>query len=179
MNQSQESRNYFAKECLQTALIDLLKDKEFHQISIIELSRRAGVSRMAFYRNYNSMIDIVSDCFEKTHFGIPAGKINGKNQYLPDIIRCTFLFFRANKILMTRLVESGNTDIIMRSMEKQFSTTFYSLLSFYGFESKYEISALVGIFYKILIDWVQSGMQEPVETMVIIVYRIMTKFDVV
>lgn len=178
MEKSKGYQNNFAKECLQVALIDLLESKPFQEITITDLSRRAGVSRMAFYRNYNSMIEIVSDYFEKTHLGVQTGNRSQKSQYLPNIIRCTFLFFRSNKVLMTRLIESGRSDIIMQSMEKQFSTTFYALLSSYGFESPYEISALVGIFYKILIDWVRSGMQEAVETMVIIVYKIMTKFDV-
>ena len=44
--------NYAIKEALQDALILLMKEKQYRSISITELCRKAGVSRMAFYNNY-------------------------------------------------------------------------------------------------------------------------------
>jgi len=66
---------------LQEALILLLEKKSFDDITITELCNKAGVSRMAFYSNYNSkaelyeqivrtlnkdMIDVVGSPFTKT-----------------------------------------------------------------------------------------------------------------
>ena len=42
------------RECIESALILLLENKSFADISISELVKRAGVSRTAFYRNYES-----------------------------------------------------------------------------------------------------------------------------
>ena len=44
--------NYAIKEALQDALILLMKEKQYRSISITELCKKAGVSRMAFYNNY-------------------------------------------------------------------------------------------------------------------------------
>ena len=63
------------------------------------------------------------------------------------------------------------------ALEKQISSNLYLMVSAYGFENSYEISALVGLFMKILTDWLQKGMQESIEEMTIIVYRIITKFN--
>ena len=41
--------NYAIKEALQDALILLMKEKQYRSISITELCKKAGVSRMAFY----------------------------------------------------------------------------------------------------------------------------------
>ena len=40
------------------ALIQLLQTKSLSNITISELTERAGVSRMTYYRNYNSMDEI-------------------------------------------------------------------------------------------------------------------------
>ena len=54
--------NALVKECLKTALLSLMKDRSYKDLSVAELCRKAGVSRMAFYRNYR----IVNDLFLET-----------------------------------------------------------------------------------------------------------------
>jgi AcrR family transcriptional regulator len=49
---------------LTTALFQLLATKELHQITVTELVKRAGVSRMAFYRNYQTLDDLLLAYFE-------------------------------------------------------------------------------------------------------------------
>lgn len=55
---NQESKR-LTKECLETALLLLLEQKQLAQITISELVTRAGVSRNAFYRHYKSKEDIL------------------------------------------------------------------------------------------------------------------------
>lgn len=49
------STNLFAKECIVSALIQLIYAKPLSSITISELCQKAGVSRMTFYRNYKSI----------------------------------------------------------------------------------------------------------------------------
>lgn len=59
MNQwKNKSANRFAKDCMVEALIQLLEKKSIDEISITELTERAGVSRMTYYRNYISIEDV-------------------------------------------------------------------------------------------------------------------------
>lgn len=46
--------NAITKECIESALILLMKKKPFSEISIQEIIKRAGVSRSSYYRNYDS-----------------------------------------------------------------------------------------------------------------------------
>ncbi|MCQ2287308.1 MAG: TetR/AcrR family transcriptional regulator [Bacteroidales bacterium] len=50
--------NEFTKECLKTAIKEMAKTQEYKDISVTKLCERAGVSRMAFYRNYNIVSDV-------------------------------------------------------------------------------------------------------------------------
>ena len=47
--------------CLKTALLALMRERSCKDLSVSELCRKAGVSRMAFYRNYR----VVNDLFRE------------------------------------------------------------------------------------------------------------------
>lgn len=53
------SRKEFTKNCLATALIELFEDYEFSDISIQDIVDKAGFSRMAYYRNFKSIDEIL------------------------------------------------------------------------------------------------------------------------
>lgn len=54
-----------SKECLYTALLQLMETTPYDQISITDITARAGVSRMAYYRNYESKDDILLQRMEE------------------------------------------------------------------------------------------------------------------
>ena len=57
---STKNSNFFSRDCMVQALIQLLKTKSLSNITITELTERAGVSRMTYYRNYHSLDEIFS-----------------------------------------------------------------------------------------------------------------------
>ena len=56
---SNERAKLFTRECLLGALLRLGKKKPFDKITISELVKCEGVSRTSFYRNYNTIEDII------------------------------------------------------------------------------------------------------------------------
>ncbi len=52
--------NKITRECIETALILLMSEKDYSNITISEIVQRAGVSRTAYYRNYSSKEDILN-----------------------------------------------------------------------------------------------------------------------
>ena len=42
--------NALVRECLKSSLLTLMREKSYKDLSVTELCRKAGVSRMAFYR---------------------------------------------------------------------------------------------------------------------------------
>ena len=51
----------YAKTELTKALLSLLKKKKLHEITISELCNKAGLSRLSYYRNYDSMEEIIRE----------------------------------------------------------------------------------------------------------------------
>ncbi|APX71441.1 TetR/AcrR family transcriptional regulator [Companilactobacillus allii] len=53
-----------SKEYLVTALLQLLKHNDLNQITVSQVVKKAGVSRMAFYRNFDTLDDLLISYFE-------------------------------------------------------------------------------------------------------------------
>ena len=51
--------NILTKECIVTALLRLMEVKSYPSITITDITNLAGVSRMAYYRNYKTKDDIL------------------------------------------------------------------------------------------------------------------------
>ena len=51
---SNEEANHLTRECLCTAMMRLMSSTPFDRITISDIVELAGVSRMAFYRNYGT-----------------------------------------------------------------------------------------------------------------------------
>lgn len=56
---SNEELKRLTRESIQDALIILMGKKEYSEISVTEIVKKAGVSRTAYYRNYNSKDDVL------------------------------------------------------------------------------------------------------------------------
>lgn len=61
MNEREKHR---VKQAIAMAFIAILNEKKIEDISIREITERAGVSRMAYYRNFNSKMDVLEYYFE-------------------------------------------------------------------------------------------------------------------
>ena len=66
LRKSNQESNFLTREAIETALLQLLEKKDLAKISISELVKRAGVSRAAFYRNYDSKEEILESVFKRS-----------------------------------------------------------------------------------------------------------------
>ncbi|WP_249029146.1 TetR/AcrR family transcriptional regulator [Tannockella kyphosi] len=60
MKQSDRSKQWIAD-----ALLLLIKDNPYHRISITDITTKAGVSRLTFYRNFENKEDILQFHFDR------------------------------------------------------------------------------------------------------------------
>ncbi len=55
-----------AVDCIYTALLKLMETKEYKDINITDITKKAGVSRMAYYRNYQDKDEILTKRLDET-----------------------------------------------------------------------------------------------------------------
>lgn len=165
---SNQESNRLTRESLRTALIYLMGEKDFNKITITELVRKAGISRTAFYRNYNTKDDILVEMMEQFIQGLTRSfyqreyRNNVKKWYLD-----TFSAVKENAAYIQMLMQA---DI---SQSKVFGpgSLLEKIIPSRSVERHYRILALEGAFLTILINWFRDGMKESCEYMAEFCYR--------
>ena len=163
MSTNHEQKSFF-RECLYTALMELMNKKPIEKIGIGELCSKAGVSRMTYYRNYRSKEDILaqhlSECYERF-----VGALRSvDNLNLEKICFCYFSFVKEEKDFFIRLVNSRLGLIFVEELAKYMGTVMEVFLP--EIKLPYYIkSYIAGGFSKMSIDWIVNGMDVPVEQM--------------
>lgn len=163
-----EVQKRITKDTILTTLLDILEDTEFSDITITDIAGSAGVSRMAFYRNYQSKEDIIiqylDDVFEE--FTEEVKKLEELNKY--NISLLCFSYFRRRKTFMERLVDSGLTYIIFERFDLFVSNFFQYLPDNEKIRPKvkdYIIQFTSGGIFKIVIHWIKNNMDKSNEEM--------------
>lgn len=158
---SNEESNKLTKECLQTALIQLMNEKPFDKISITELVKRSGVSRSAFYRNYDSKEDILLE-INQTISQLLMDAFS-QPRYLEDpftLYKDLFTVIKENEQNF-RLFLQANLQNISPLLKLLYQETDTSLSQ----KQFYQNIAYKGAFTQILYEWFQRGMVDDIEDM--------------
>ena len=139
-----------------------MDSKDFHQITISELVRRAGVSRQSFYRNYTSKEDIIieiEDALLKTfQDSLSDPKYRGDfHLWLLDL----FEFLRKNQHVITVLQKAGLLDILFSKAP----FLVEDLVQYHSRPFHYHIIGSLGAIKSIALEWFLTGMQESTEEM--------------
>lgn len=163
MNKSRTSQaNIIARECIVSALLKLIYEKPLTTITISELTKRAGVSRMTFYRNYESKEDVFSshidDIFEEYWF---RDDVEGKKGIFYDTMhmRDCFNYIYCHKEFLEGLIHCGMGLLFLDKL------TYYITEKWYNYADKYELTAFTGSLYNLLIMWISTGYKEDVDRM--------------
>lgn len=159
---SNEESNRITRECLQTALIILLSEKEMDKISITELVKRAGVSRTAFYSNYSSKEEVLVSLSDEM--------LNGLNQLAQKAIAEQEPLGLYLQIFRSIKQESGRFSSFMKAglQNREFFNIRDILSTRYpgvDIQIRYLIFAWGGMIQNIILDWFLNGMNEEIEEM--------------
>lgn len=163
VNKNNILQNKITKESIFTALMILMEQKKFKEISISEIAKKAGVSRMAFYRNYNVIEDIIisyiNEFFEEYSKQILGyEKIDNY-----ESVHSYFSYFRKHEKLITNLINSNLTNLLLDKSVEYFHTLSQESVckkAYSPIKERYIIEFMAGGLFKVLIEWVKSGMKE-------------------
>lgn len=137
------------------SLLLLLKKKEYKDISITEICKKAGVTRMSFYRNFESKEDIlfkkvrdVTDCFLK------KSAISYKNDTLSSYFAKLFTHMKQQAELCDALNKAGLMHMIKDEFDRVFLNTYRQE---YG---EYKSAFLAGGIYNVFLFWYTNNCRD-------------------
>ena len=156
--------NKLAKEYIVTALIELMKVQDYHDITITDLTKKAGVSRMAYYRNYTSKEDILNKYMEEVGISIheKISSLSTREEIL-DYYHALFEQLGAYRDLGITAYRAHLGELILDNINKNMAITFRPEND--SAEARYRHLYLAGAFYNVFIEWLKNGRQESCEEM--------------
>lgn len=153
-------QNQLIRESIFTALMILMEKKSFEEISITELAKKAGVSRMSYYRNYHSKEDIISlyiDDILDEYTKISNYEKHNRYHRKYLFIEC----FKNNERLLRNLINSGLTYLILDRINRLINKDLLSpcLPEF----DQQNVRFAVGGLYNVIIEWLKYNMTESID----------------
>jgi AcrR family transcriptional regulator len=166
-----------SSQLLYEALMKCLEIKPFDQIQISDISRLSTVSRATFYRNFDSLIDILawkSDSKFKealTSYIASSPDLTKSGSLIEHVVR--FWIRKENLTIIETLVNMGRSDIVFNSFiaNAGILLDYYESKGLYKKNSDYEyfISIRAGYLLGILRGWIMSGKKDSPEKVTSIV----------
>lgn len=154
---SNKQAKMVTKSCLQTALIQLLDKKELSDISVSELARRAGVSRTAFYSNYQTVDDVLTELIDQELKEVDNSiweAINREEDFFPPIIQK----MKDNYDLYSLLMKAN----IEKTAFFQFRDYIKDSYPALDKKAYYMIIAAIGSLRSIIMEWFINGCEDSV-----------------
>ena len=152
----------FSRNCLADALIDLLENNEYEDISIQDIVDKAGFSRMAYYRNFKDKNEIINYYLDNL-FSTYIKKLdisytrNGPEAFFDSVFKC---FSDDEMLKVTKLFwKRGLVGVIANQFIKRMQGGMVPNQSHYFYDF------LAGGFFAVYLAWIKGGLKESPEDM--------------
>lgn len=148
----------YSKHYIVEALFKLMKEKDFQQISVTEITRKAGVGRVTFYRNFASKESVIIYYFNKE-----SAKFLMDNPHSPSspeeyyrVIIHVLEGSKKNKDLFDKIIECHLEYIYLDYLNQNFAADFQSKSVV---DNKYLPYTYCGALFNVSLTWLKDGCQ--------------------
>lgn len=158
---NEESRE-LTRASIEGALLQLLQEKDFQEISVTDIAKKAGVSRGAYYRNYDSKEDIFRCILRQKFQKIHDRMVKRFNE--ADIFafwQGMFEGISEEKDFFMLATQIGQEFSLLESANRMAAIFIQGYNNF----SYYQTLYFAGAFFNVIIGWLKSGTKESPDEM--------------
>lgn len=152
MNKKQEA-NAFVKECITTALLQMMENTPFEDIAITDLVKKAGVGRVSFYRNFESKKDVLAKYLVilLEEWGKEFESLGDPSKFSDSLVR----HYYKHKDIYLMLYKQGLSDMIYETIRgaMKLHEAQHNL-------ERYAKSMIAGMIWGWADEWMRQGMPE-------------------
>ena len=158
-----KEKENLTKKYIYTAFLQLLEKKHYDEISVCEICNKAGISRMSFYRNFESKEDLT---FNGIKFIV--SNIEETFKTLKVINKFTIIqeFFYTARNYKNALISLQNSQIeksLKEIITKELSEN--NNIDYFNKTSKYIPILYFSAITSVLLAWLKQGAEESPEDM--------------
>lgn len=150
-----------SQEWITLALLTLLEHKKLTAITVSEVAKKAGVSRMAFYRHFTDLPQVLQSYYEPK-FQVIFDKTLHKISHQQKLLDLTDFFQELTPAFQNAITgeyEYLLLDIFSREMAKFYdATTTWS--DWRGYKREYWIKFMSAGLFEVWRTWIKTGQKE-------------------
>ena len=160
--QPRTERSRSTRICIGRAIFSLMEEQPFEEIRITDIVRRAGVSRMTYYKYYSSKLDALTDYLNEIilEYDREQKKLHASGFFEQSHILHAVTFFERYSSLFTTLIYTGQYAVLVHAVSNFVESRIRS--SSEGatdYSPYYYVGGLTSVFLK----WLQNGKRESAE----------------
>lgn len=154
-----------AKKYITLSLFMLLHRKAYEDISITEICQKAGISRMSFYRYYNSKDDIVIN-YSDERFAEFFEDIIRYNPSLEELVLGAFYYFKTNYKEMMMLINAKKSHILLAQFTSYSKFIFSKdIIKDLPIINGLSVYVFAGGLLNTILNWIENGLKTTPESM--------------
>lgn len=165
----QDKRSRRTRAWLLETLLKLLENKKYSEITITELTEKADIARQTFYRNYDSMDDILlSRLNEIVDEYLAKVFKNLETKKDPDWdfeVRQLILLWQQNEVVFRALKKAGLDYQVMEKLSHLFTRFHMKAQNLRELDDKQQflVYYLAGGVFMVLNKWFENDMKFPMK----------------
>lgn len=171
MNQSNNPSAIRSKNEITAALLHLMKQYPYQDITVKQIVLEAGIAHKTFYRNFSSKNDVLDTYINCIMTDYVNQLKNLKNCKMPDILDVIFSFCQEYQTLLILLHNNNLSHLLLNKWNTFIPEAHDELVNqdkpFYQKYSQlnvpYILAFNIGAIWNIIIKWVGNDMRETPE----------------
>ena len=163
-----------SKQWLLDALLQLMKEKTYNEITIKELTARANLDRKTFYRHFKTKDDIL-ELPSKEIFDKYVEKLESLPQLTSHEVLKTYFHLCLQHIDFFKLLQTHNLQMVILIKLSEYLPMLNDMFldkQIYSKKSIWELTYEAGGLWNITILWIRNGAKETPDEMARIVNSI-------
>lgn len=160
------------KRCIIDALLHLIENDKFDEITVTQITQEADIARRTFYLNFNSKYEVIECYIDILYKEYVEDVLKYGDRFFEHDVNQFFEFWKKHSELLFLLEKNNMFTILLSKFEEILIKTEYFDFSFWlnkGIDKSkrdYIASILAAILWRVLERWVKNDMKESVEELV-------------
>lgn len=160
------TRNEKTKRLISIAFYALLLKKSFDEVTISDICKKAGVSRMSFYRYYNNKEDIFVLFSDERFAEFFDDIVNKQDPSLETFVTSLFKYFQIYSRQILILIQSKKEHILVEQF-KSYCRYLFSSSQVKNFTIDKNNSQSITMFATglcyVLLGWIENGQKQDID----------------
>jgi|GEM_PF-1084942 len=160
MDEAQSSKDWIVE-----ALFILLREKPLAKITVTEITKKAGVARLTFYRNFDSKEAVIQYQSNVLFERYLAELRQQPDMNLEAMLHMSFTYWQQGEETLQVMIQNELTPMLEQAFRQYLSIIIDNFPQFKQF-THVQHYFLIGGMVQVIIDWLGHGGQPPVDQVV-------------